>query len=236
MKYYKTDSRKISFREYWHISPKGFWVAWLNKIRGIQMNFSRGMAEPQPLKTRMIESASIPREILEKLNSEVGDLQKIGFTQFWYWSNKHSLTGGVGYAAIGLHPSGQILAKVIYVYLKTRERQVIALVSGFADGTTLSTTNKKREFNPPPRHTVQRKVGAGAEQLFKMHQQKLAESSRTEKVLTLAGLDDMAAFEDKFIQQGYDDKIKRGIWVEMSDAEVAALRARPAKAYMILPR
>jgi hypothetical protein len=40
------------------------------------------------------------------------------------------------------------------------------------------------------------------------------------------GLGDVAAFEDKMLHASYDDKIRRGIWVEMTDAEVAALRAK----------
>ena len=71
---------------------------------------------------------------------------------------------------------------------------------------------------------------------YKLHQDKVAELSRTKTPVTLTGLDDVAAYEDKLIQAVYDDKIERGIWVEMTDEEVAALRARPAKAYMILPR
>ena len=79
MKYYKTDSRKISFREYWHISPKGFWIAWLNKILGKQMNLSHGIPEPQPFKSRIIEPASIPCKILEKIDSEIHELKRLGF-------------------------------------------------------------------------------------------------------------------------------------------------------------
>jgi hypothetical protein len=235
MKYYKTDSRKISFREYWHIARKNFWLAWLNKIRGVQMNFIRGIPEPQPFKNRIIEARSIPKEILEQLNSGVLDFQKLGFNQFWYFSNSLSLTGGGGYAVEGLHSTGQILGKVLYVYYKGRERLVIAFMTGFTEETILATNNKKREFNPPAGHIVQRSVGAGAEVLFRLHQKKLAELGRAKTSQVFMGLDGVAAFEDKLAQRSYDDKIKRGIWVEMTDAEVAALRAEPARAHLVLP-
>lgn len=236
MKYYKTDSRKISFKEYWHISPRGFWIAWLNKILGKQMNLIRGIPEPQPFKSRVIEPATIPKAILEKINSEILNLKKLGFDQFWYFSSKQSLTGGGGYAVEGLHSSCQILAKVLFVYFKTREHLVIVLFSRYNDGPVLATTNKKPAFNPPSNHIVQRKIGARAGFLFNWHQKKLTEMSRTKLLQKFAGLDEAANFEDRLVQETYDDKIKRGIWVEMTEAEVAVLRERPPRATLMLPR
>jgi len=226
MKYYKTDSRKISYREYWHLSRKGFWLAWLNKLRGKRMNFIRGIPGPQPLADRLVEPDAMPREILERLAPAVLDLEKLGFNQSWYYTNPQSLTEGVGYGVIGLHSSRCILSKAIYVSYKSRERFIIALVSGFADGTILGTTNKKRDFNSPPRHVVQRRVGADAECLFNLHQKKLARMGRGNRPEMLNGQVEVAAFEDRFMQQSYADKIKRGIWVEMAEAEVTALRAQ----------
>jgi hypothetical protein len=200
------------------------------------MNLIRGLAEPQPFKERIVEPESIPGQILEKLNSGVYELQKLGFTQFWYFANSQTLTGGGGYAVEGLHSSKQIIAKVIYVYFKARERQVIALFSGVSDGIVLATTNKKREFNPLPKHIVQRKVGAEAEELLAMHQKKMADFNRANTLRSFASLEDVAGFEDRLIGETYDDKIRRGIWVEMTEAEVAALRAQPAKAHFVPPR
>jgi hypothetical protein len=136
----------------------------------------------------------------------------------------------------GLHSSGQILAKVLYVFFRTRERFAIALFSDFDGKTIFATTNKKPEFNPPSNHIVQRKIGARSEFLFDWHQQKLAEMSQTKSLQKFASLDDVADFEDKLVQENYDDKIKRGIWVEMTEAEVAVLRAQPPQATLVLPR
>ena len=169
MKYYKPDSRKISYREYWQVSPKSFLLAWRNKFLGRQMNLTRGIPEPQPFQSRIIEPATMPSEILERLNSGVRDLQAAGFDQFWYYSSNLSLTGVVSYGATGLHSSRQILAHVIYVAYKARERAVLAMVSGFQDGLVLGTANKKRKFDPPPKYFAQRKLGAGAPELLALH-------------------------------------------------------------------
>ncbi|HSY16867.1 MAG TPA: hypothetical protein VK815_00970 [Candidatus Acidoferrales bacterium] len=226
MKYYKTDSRKISYVEYWHISPRSFWFAWLNKLIGRQMNLIRGMPEPRPLTERIVSADAVPADILHRLNHGVSDLRAAGFDQFWYYTTKGSLTGGVGFGVEGLHTSRRILAKAIYVHFKNRERFLIALTSGFRDGTVFSTTNKKRDFTPPPNHLVLRKLGADARTLLDLHQRKVTKLSARAPVEVFNGLGDVAAFEDKMLQASYDDKIRRGVWVEMTDAEVHALRAK----------
>jgi len=226
MKYYKTDSRKISFVEYWHISPRFFLFAWLNKFIGRQVNLMRGMPEPRPLTERIVGADAVPADILHRLNHGVSDLRQAGFDQFWYYTTKGSLTGGVGYGVEGLHSTRRILAKVIYVHYKNRERFLIALTSGFRDGTVFSTTNKKRDFTPPPKHIVQRKRGADATTLIELHQRKLNKLSARTPVEMFNGFGDVAAFEDKILRASYDDKIRRGIWVEMNDEEIHALRAK----------
>src|SRR5882724_2095592 len=226
MKYYKTDSRKISFVEYWHLSRKGFWLGWLNKLIGKQMNFIRGIPGPEPLASRIITADAVPAEIRQRLDHGISDLRQAGFDQFWYYTAKLSLTGGVSYAVEGLHSSRQIVAKVIYVIFKTRESFVTALISGFPDGTLLAPTIKKRDFTPPRKHVVQRQPGAGAPALLELHQRALAKLASRKAPQVFNNLEAVAAFEDIFLRESYEDKIKRGIWVEMTEAEVAALRAK----------
>jgi hypothetical protein len=60
------------------------------------MNFIRGIPEPQPLKDRTVEADNIPKTIFEKLNSAIQDMKEAGFDQFWFYSSKNSLTGGMG--------------------------------------------------------------------------------------------------------------------------------------------
>ena len=227
MKYYKTDSRKISFIEYWHLTRKGFLLAWWNKIIGKQMKLARGIPEPQPFYSRIIPADAVPAEIRHRLDHGISDLRQAGFDQFWYYSTKQSLIGGTAYAVQGLHTSRQILAKVIYVFYKTRERFSISLFSGFPDGIVLATTNKKRDFTPPSAHLVQRQIGADAQSLLARHQRKMFKLTTTTKPpLAFNSLADVAAFEDELLIQSYDDKIRRGVWIEMTEAEVAALRAK----------
>jgi hypothetical protein len=232
MKYYKTDSRKISFGEYWHLSPKQFWVAWLNKILGRQMNFIRGIPEPQPFKIRLVEANTVPPTILGKLNSGVQDLEKIGFDQFWYCAAIQFLGGGMAHSVVSLHASRQIIAKVLYVSYAGRESFIFVFFSSFG-GTILATTNKREEFRPLPKHIVQRQIDAGAPVLLALHQHKMLTLGTGDLAQSFAGLDEVAAFDDALIQATYEDKIKRGIWVEMTEPDVAALRAVRSTAFVI---
>jgi len=226
MKYYKTDSRKITFVEYWRLSHKGFLVGWLNKILGIPMNLPTGIPEPQPFRDKIIERDCLPPPIIGKLSRGVKDLQEVGFDQFWFYATKNSLTRGFGYGVQALHPSLTTIGKVVYVSYKTRERLALALFSDLSDGTILGTTNKKEDFNDPPRRIIKRKPGANAWELWDLHQKRLTQLNRNNPPKIIADFDQVAAFEDKNLHDAHEDKVRRGIWVEMSDAEVAALRSK----------
>lgn len=237
MTYYKTDSRKISFMEYWHLTPRGFWLAWWHKLMGNQLNLARGIPSPQPLKSRLVDADAIPKPIFEKLNTSVQELRALGFDRLWYETYaKESLLTGLAYSAIALPASGQIIAKTIFVCVPRREHTTTVFLSDLGAETILATTNKKPAFRPLPNHLVQRKVGAGIPFLLAWHQQKLSALGRERPARVFTDLDDLAAFDDRLVQQTYDDKIQRGIWVEMSDAEVAALRAQKSIARAALPR
>jgi len=103
---------------------------------------------------------------------------------------------------------------------------VLAFLSELNDETVLGTTNKKAEFTPPKQSVIQRRVGANAKELWALHQQRLSELNPNIPAKTIVGLDQVAAFEDKTLHRSYEDKVRRGIWVEMTEAEVAALRAK----------
>ena len=227
MKYYKTDSRKISFREYWHISRGGgFLIAWLKKILGRRMNLITGIPEPQPFREKIVARDSLPPLMMERFDRATEDLRRLGFDQFWLFGAKDSLTGGISRGLVALHPSQTTIAKVLYALHRTREVQVTVFESELADGTILGTTNKKRDYNPLPGIVVERHVGERPSGLWERHQKKLQALQTGNPPVMFPGLEQVAAFEDKLVRKVYDDKIRRGIWVEMTEAEVAALRAK----------
>jgi hypothetical protein len=227
VKYYKTDSRRISFREYWHLSRKrGFLIAWLNKILGRRLNLTTGIPEPQPFRDKIVERESLSPLMLERFDQARADFQRLGFNEFWLFRSPISLTGGISCALLALHPAKTTTGKVIYAAFRTREQQVVTFQSELSDGTILSTTNKRRDFDPPPDAIVERYIGESAAGLWERHQKKLETLQPHNPPVRLADFSQLAAFEDKLIQRSFDDKIRRGIWVEMTDAEVAALRAK----------
>jgi hypothetical protein len=227
MKYYRTDSRKISLGEYWNISRGGrFLFAALYKLLGIPLKLTEGIPEPQPLRDRLIEAGTIPPAIFSQLNSGIRDFQQLGFDQFWFYTLKNSLTSGSSYGVLSLHSSHHTLGKIIYVSIKAHTTLVLALMSELGDGTVFATSNKKQDFNQSPQYIAQRAPGAGAARLWELHQMKLEGLSRTRPPKKFTDFDQVAAFDDRFLRLSYDDKIRRGIWVEMTEAEVAALRAK----------
>ena len=230
MKYYKTDSRKISLREYYNIaSGTSFILPWLLKILGIPLRLTSGIPEPQSFRDNVVDSGTIPSEILVKLNCGVLELRKLGFDQFWFYTLKNSLMGGVAYGVQSLHPSHRTIGKIVFVSMKSRQSFVFVLVSELNDGTILATTNNKPQFNSPPGYTVFRRLQANAEQLWELHENNLAELSRNKPPKAIGDFDQVVALEDKSSQMSFADKVARGIWVEMAEAEVEVLRAGPSR-------
>jgi hypothetical protein len=227
MKYYRTDSRKISLGEYWNISRGGrFLFAALYKLLGIPLKLTEGIPEPSQIRDRLIEAGTIPRNISDKLNSGILEFRELGFDQFWFYTLKDSLMIGSTYGVQALHSSHLAVGKILFVSLRNRERLVLAFLSRFDDGTILATTDKKPDFRTLPKYIVQRFPGAGARRLWELHQKKQAALSVSASPLTFANFEQTASFDDETSRASYEDKIRRGIWVEMTDAEVAALRAK----------
>jgi hypothetical protein len=150
----------------------------------------------------------------------------LGFDQFWLSGAKNSLTGGISHGLVALHPAKTTIAKVLYALFRTREVQVTMFESKLANGTILGTTNKRRDFDPQPGVIIERHVGERAASLWQRHQKKLKALPADNPPVMFGGFEQVAAFEDKLVRDIYDNKIRRGIWVEMTEAEVAALRAK----------
>jgi hypothetical protein len=230
MKYYKTDSRRISFTEYWHMAStvRGFLLASFNKIIGKQMDFVKGIAEPNSLREKIIPPASIPATILANLDSGIAELKRLGFDQFWYYSgSKESLYSGVGYSVQAMHASRQTIGKIVFIVVKNRQSFSFGFVSQLGDERFYFTTNNRRKFNPAPKHFGLRKLGTTSGQLWNFHRKRLESLNRRgESVKTFADFNDMVESDNLYIKQNFEDKIRRGIWVEMTDAEVAACKAQ----------
>jgi hypothetical protein len=229
MKYYKTDSRKISYREYFNISRRGFPIAWLCKLLGIPLKLTNGIPEPQPFRQNIIEAGAIPSGILAKLNSGVLDLKQLGFDQFWFYTLKNSLIGGQAYGVQALHSSQKTVGKVKFTSFKSRQSFLFVFISELKDGTVLGTTNNRPQFNSPHGYMVLRQLGASAPQLLELHQNKLSELSHGNPPNLINNFDQVEALEDKTSRMSYEDKIARGVWVEMVGSEVEALRAKLIK-------
>lgn len=230
MKYYKTDSRKISFVEYWYISRtfSGFLVGGVNKLLNRKMNFAKGIPGQAPFRDRIIEASAVPHDILGILDSAILELKTLGFHQYWYYSAKNSLTSGKAYSVQALHEGGQALGKIIFVEYRRRRNSSLSFISQLRDKTFYSTNNNRRTFNPPPGSQGRRMRGATAAQLWESHQmnlKKLANLANPAKVMN--DFDQMAEVDDDLMTRIYADRIGRGIWVEMTEAEVNALRTPP---------
>jgi len=92
------------------------------------------------------------------------------------------------------------------------------------------TSNNKKDIRPPPEYRIQRQLGAGVEELWRLHQTALGKASLSDRPKLILNFDQLAAFEDKITHRSYQDKIARGLWVPMTPEEVEVLKRKRASA------
>jgi hypothetical protein len=219
--YYKVDSRRVSYREYWRMaSGFGFLVAAWAKFFGDELPFNTGAPRLDAIVP--LDEALAMQTPLGPLvaDAEAAGLQK----QFYYTI---PMLGPVtGLACALLSRDNTILANAIYSRAKSGEETTAATVfsalSRLPDTRCMSTSNARRQLNAPPNIVanylpetdVRGVLGAHGLALARKHWNPL--SIRTDEVeAVLVELNNAAI----------DYHVSRGVYVEMTAEEVAGLQA-----------
>ena len=223
--YYKTDSRRLTFREYWNIIgfPRVIFP-WICKVLAIPLRLPEGIPGPTPFKEMLVELPTIPEPARQQVGEKLESLRALGFGQSWCFLPKDSLMSGTGYGAMALHHSGQVAAKIVYAKYGTVETLVQGFITKLADGRTILTTDNKPRLLPPSGVDVERLAGASTMVLWKRHSKRMLAASSVSAPIIFANLDHIAAFEDEYSRRNCEFHIARGVWVPMSSDEVEALR------------
>jgi hypothetical protein len=227
-RYYKVDSRNITFAEYWRMSTslRNFTLKCICKIIRLPLRFFEGIPEPTTFGDKILQKTELPPHLVEKLDAGVADFEKLGFGNICYYNTKNKLflseTAGVHL----LHGSGETTVTVVSVKLRKRERTVMSLASLLKNGRVNATSNRPAEYDDPPGVDIERMVGNSASQLWQRHSQKL-EEIRVNEPLQKFSLP--TAYEKLFeisTKKIFEHNVQRGLWVEMNPDEIAAARKR----------
>ena len=225
-KYYKLDSRKVSYGEYWNIVRSvNVLIPWTAKLLNIRMNFMSGLPYFESVRDLEVPEPECLARAREKLQPMLEQCQRMGFHTprfFTYESMRREVR--TSFIAL-LHPSGATVRLMHTLSLKVqppKEKLLVVLLSELRDGTYLVTSSQRKQFLSAPGIVVNRLIGASAERLLESHLQKIKElpmSNPARPVTSAEMLDDVW---DRYEKKSREFGMQRGIYVWMTPEEVAA--------------
>lgn len=232
--YYKTDNRKLTFRECWNLTRSPLvLVLWFTKLFHIPLKLTSGLAYPESILDWEIQEEELSPVVRSPLAEPVADLLQLGFhSPFYYTMKDHLCPMDFGAVSV-LHESQDAFAVVLHVRDRTvhppKTTTVVVMVTLRADGTFLATTNRRAELDGVPDDETYRIVGASPEVLLDAHLQRIVETRDIDPIRQIRSVSEMIAAVGMNERREFDYYIERGFYAPMTDAEVATARAKYGK-------
>jgi hypothetical protein len=222
--YYKVHGGRLSFTEYWRMSPDPFTflIASVAKLfGGFPMNFSI----PRPEELTYVDWDDVPPVARKQFRHPVEELEGVGFELAFCYELPLLEKDRMGAACALLGPEGKTFATVVYCQDKATKQRETSVVSRFDDDTFGVTTTAKKQLKPLPTHLSERYPGAPADELYDKHIDHLkdwtADGRRIQKI-TRKTLPEVILEGE---QATIDFHIERGVFVPMTRAEIRKIRA-----------
>ncbi len=223
--YFKVDSRKITLREYWNILPS--WkalVPWLAKWLNLQMPFGSGFRRVESVRELEVAESEFSPQARAKLQPLLDQCLQLGFHSPRFFSFETIRRDArTSFIALG-HRSGEIIVRLMHTLATNvnppAESQLVVLVSELNDGTFFFTADQKQKFRSTPGMTANRLVGASPARLLESHQHKLATLQLRNPPKPLPSADAEDQVWDRYEKMAHNHAVQRGLYVQMSPAEV----------------
>lgn len=161
------------------------------------------------------------------------DFEELGFVQCRFSKIKgtHNLnpllrdSGGVSYLDPTRRYFGLLLYRRIYHRHTGREANeiIIAFTAAFQDND-LSCTNHQKAFDPPDRSDVLRVSSYDVKFIYQRFLERFQQHSETPRQFT--DLESLKQWFDARQLKAFEDRVRRRLFIPMTDGEVAAARAR----------
>ena len=229
-RYFTIDSRKVSYREYWNISPFGILITWPAKLFRARLKFVSGMALRETQREIEVSENFLTPEVRHKLQGPMNDCLRLGFHSPRYFHSVTRLGETDCFVVAMLHPSTQFVIRLfctISVAPNVRVVKVtVALLSELQDKTYLVTVDTKPRFLAIPEAKIQRIVGGSVQALVKLHKNGLTklQASNPPRVINTPGLLDEVS--DRYEKMCNDFGFKRGIYVMLQPHELVSMPPR----------
>ena len=229
VRYYKTDSRRIRLREWWRICPSPvILIPWILKFIGVRFRAPEGMPRVERARDMVVAESGLDPALRDRLAPLVGQIRSLGFSVPCYLKLKNSLMNINESAALALcwRQGGEHAALVAACRVQDTATLETTFVSELCDGTVVATGNNHRRFDPPPGVHALHDTTASVDQLFELHSQRVAELTDESSVVTVTSEEDVLLLQDKIVNRVFDYMTRRGVWVEMTQHEIDALKQR----------
>ena len=223
--YYRIDSRKIGYAEYWRMvngNPITFLIAAIAKTLFVPLDFQ--MAQPILKSLIPVEPREMPEDAKEAMTPMIAACRELGAElQFLYTIPMISRTTGFG--AAFLSTDGVIVPQVLFSRVVNNGIRTATVtfscVSQLPDKRLVVTSDKRKEFESPDWLDGVSMVGANVETVYKAHTARLS-SMKTRPVCFTPG--QLQPFVVEINNRELEARIARGIMVKMTEAEVGKLR------------
>lgn len=225
-KYYRLDSRKLSYGEYWNMTCS--WkviIPWAAKLLGIPMKLGSGMPHFESVRELEVAEADFSEQAREQLQSLLDTCLAMGFRAPRYFTYETMLrTTRISFIAL-LHGSGatvRLMHSQSSLGTIAKEKIAVVLLSELRDGTYFYTCDQRPQFRSAPGILANPLVGARPEQLLEAHLQKLAEFQAGNPAKPVDSAEQLDDAWDRSENRSREFGMQRGIYVWMTPEEVAA--------------
>ena len=225
-RYFKIDSRRLSFAEYWRMSPGlGFLIAALLKVLRIPLRIKVGVPYPEGLLRADPSELDVDGR-RARLRRDFEALGAAGFSLQFLYKQPSINPDGSAVAAAFLSEDGLTYAVVIDSVTraagKTLRQKILSLVTPISGGGHLITSTDRKGLKSPPEYALQIRRSRKAAKVIEHHRRRLLAPEGSGA--TRLEPDRMEEFVLGLERRAHQYQIERGVFVEMSDAEVEKLR------------
>jgi Zn-dependent protease len=232
MAHYKLDSRRISFAEYWRLSPSLLGVLWMwgAKLLGKKVRLAVGVPGPLPVREMIVDKFEISPEARTIFGEMEADLASAGLRQSHFLKVKDSLM--IPHAEIScadfVERRGELWARCFVVEQPQplpKIKKFVVVFTRLADGRFVITSNKPREMKSSTFVIPAYLTTGNIAEVIAEHRRRI-EKFRAKPGLLMYRTDAEAEpWIDEYERRGFEESRAEGRYIEMTPEEVAAARA-----------
>jgi Zn-dependent protease len=232
MAHYKLDSRRVTFAEYWRLSPNLLGVLWLwgAKLFGKQIRLAVGVPGPVPAREMIVDQFDISPEARRLFADIAADLAPAGLRHTHFVKVKDSLV--MPHADIScadfVEPTGEFWARAFVLEQPKplpKIKTFIVVFSRLADGRFVTTSNKARELKTASFVIDARVQSEQPTDVVAEHRRRIENFRSKPGLLAYRSEAEVEPWIDEYEKRCFDESRAEGRYIEMTPEEIAAARA-----------